>query len=74
MDNVFAIQDDIALAITKKLKLTLLKKDHELITKSPTKNTEAYERYLKGRFYITRRGAWIINGAGVFSTSCCFGF
>ena len=66
MDNVFAIQDDIALAITKKLKLTLLKKDHELITKCPTKNTEAYERYLKGRFYVTRRGAWIINAIECF--------
>jgi len=66
MDNVFAIQDDIALAITKKLKLTLLKKDHELITKCPTKNTEAYERYLKGRFYVTRRGAWIITALECF--------
>jgi adenylate cyclase len=66
MDNVFAIQDDIALAITKKLKLTLLKKDHELITKCPTKNTQAYERYLKGRFYVTRRGAWIITALECF--------
>ncbi|HET6539606.1 MAG TPA: adenylate/guanylate cyclase domain-containing protein [Chryseolinea sp.] len=66
MDNVFAIQDDIALAITRKLKLTLLKKDHELITKCPTKNTEAYERYLKGRFYVTRRGAWIITALECF--------
>ena len=66
IDNVFAIQDDIALAITKKLKLTLLKKDHELITKCPTKNTEAYERYLKGRFYATRRGAWIIQALECF--------
>jgi len=57
MDDVFAIQDDIALAITKKLKLTLQKKDRELMTKSYTQNTEAYELYLKGRFYIARRGA-----------------
>lgn len=66
MDDVFAIQDDIALAITKKLKLTLLKKDHELLTKSPTKNTQAYERYLKGRFYVTRRGAWIVTALECF--------
>jgi adenylate cyclase len=66
IDNVFAIQDDIALAITKKLKLTLLKKDHELITKCPTKNTAAYERYLKGRFFVTRRGAWIIQALECF--------
>jgi adenylate cyclase len=59
MDDVFAIQDDIAMAITKKLKLTLLKKDRELMTKSYTQNTEAYELYLKGRFYMFRRGASI---------------
>jgi hypothetical protein len=52
--------------ITKKLKLTLFKKDHELITKSPTKNTEAYERYPEGRFYVTRRGAWIITALECF--------
>ena len=73
MDDVFAIQDDIALAITKKLKLTLLKKDHDLLTKCPTKNTKAYELYLKGRFYVTRRGAWMIKAHGMFSTSDCFG-
>ncbi|HMJ46973.1 MAG TPA: adenylate/guanylate cyclase domain-containing protein [Ferruginibacter sp.] len=56
INDVFAIQDEIALAITKKLKITLLKKDHELIIKSYTKNTAAYELYLKGRFYLTRRG------------------
>ena len=48
------------------LKLTLLKKDHELITKCPTKNTAAYERYLKGRFFVTRRGAWIIQALECF--------
>jgi adenylate cyclase len=66
MDDVFAIQDDIALAITKKLKLTLLKKDRDLITKSYTPNTEAYELYLKGRFYISRRGASVITGIQCF--------
>jgi adenylate cyclase len=66
IDNVFAIQDDIALAIAKKLKLTLLKKDHEAITKCPTKNTQAYERYLKGRFYVSRRGASIMAGLECF--------
>ena len=63
MDDVFAIQDDIALAITKKLKLTLLKKDQYLLTKkNPTDNATAYELYLKGRFYVTRRGAWLLKG------------
>jgi TolB-like protein/Tfp pilus assembly protein PilF len=57
LDDVFAIQEDIALAITEKLRLTLLQKDRDLITKTYTQNTEAYELYLKGRFYMARRGA-----------------
>lgn len=66
MDDVFAIQDDIALSITKKLKLTLLKKDRDLMTKSHTQNTEAYELYLKGNFYLARRGASVITSIQCF--------
>ena len=66
LDDVFAIQDEIALAITKKLKLTLLKKHRKLMTKNYTQNTEAYELYLKGRFYIARRGASVITGIQCF--------
>ena len=66
MDDVFAIQDDIALAITKKLKLTLLKNDHALMTKSYTRTTDAYELYLKGRFYLYRRGASILTALQYF--------
>jgi len=66
MDDVFAIQDDIALAITEKLRLTLLQKDRDLITKTFTRNTEAYELYLKGRFYMSRRGASIVASLQYF--------
>jgi TolB-like protein/class 3 adenylate cyclase/Flp pilus assembly protein TadD len=67
MDDVFAIQDDIALAITKKLKLTLLKKEQNLPTKrKPTNNTKAYELYLKGRFYVTRRDVWMLRSLECF--------
>jgi adenylate cyclase len=66
IDDVFAIQDDIALAITEKLKLTLLKKDRDLITKTYTQNTEAYELYLKARFYLSRRGTSIITSMEYF--------
>jgi len=62
MDDIFAIQDEIALAITERLKITLLEKDREKIVKTFTKNTEAYELYLKGRFHINRRGRAILTG------------
>src|SRR6476659_8638597 len=55
MDDIFAIQDEIALAITEKLKVILLEKEKEIIIKSHTQNTEAYEFYLRGRFYLNKR-------------------
>ncbi len=66
ISDVFAIQDDIALAITEKLLVTLLKKDRDLITKSYTQNTEAYQLYLKGRFYLERRGAFLLTSIQCF--------
>jgi adenylate cyclase len=55
MDDIFAIQDEIALAITENLKVILLEKEKAIITKSLTQNTEAYELYLRGRFYLNKR-------------------
>ncbi len=62
MDDIFAIQDEIALAITEQLKITLLENEREKIVKPDTHNAEAYELYLKGRFYLNRRGRYILNG------------
>jgi len=61
MDDIFAIQDEIALFITEKLKVTLFENDYAVVSKSRTKNTEAYELYLKGRFYLNRRGNSIMT-------------
>lgn len=66
IDDIFAIQDEIALAVTEALKVTLLRNDRERIVKSHTQNTEAYEFFLKGRFYVNRRGAFILNGIAYF--------
>jgi TolB-like protein/Tfp pilus assembly protein PilF len=66
MDDVFAIQDEIALAIAEKLKITLLKTDIQNINKIPTQVKEAYELYLKGRFYINKRGTYLLKGLQCF--------
>jgi adenylate cyclase len=66
IDDLFAIQDDIALSITEKLKLTLLQKERELITKTYTQNREAYDLYLKARFYVSRRGISILTSMQFF--------
>ena len=55
IEDVFAIQDEIALAITEKLKLTLLENDREQIIKQCTADPEAYQFYLQGRFLWNKR-------------------
>ena len=55
MDDIFAIQDEIALSVVEKLKVTFLEKDRELITKTYTQNTEAYQLYLQGRYFWNKR-------------------
>jgi TolB-like protein len=62
MDDIFAIQDEIALAITTQLKVTLLEQEKQTIAKTPTHNPDAYVLYLKGRFCINRRGHYIPQG------------
>ena len=69
MDDIFAIQDEIALSITEQLKITLLEKDRKFITKITTQNAEAYELYLKGKFYLSRRGSSIITALNFFKQS-----
>ena len=66
MDDIFAVQDEIALAITEKLKISLVEKDLKLITKTFTQNSEAYELYLKGRFNLGRRGRFILTAMQCF--------
>jgi len=55
MEDVFAIEDEIAREIVKALKLTLLGEKEAPLIKSYTDNTEAYQIYLKGRFYWDKR-------------------
>ncbi len=56
MQDVFAIQDDITRAIMAALKLRLSARSDQPIVKLHTTSTEAYELYLKGRFFWNQRG------------------
>ena len=53
--DVFAIQDEISLAIMDKLKVKLLGNEKEKMLKRYTQNLEAYDLYLKGRYHWNRR-------------------
>ena len=55
MDDVFAIQDEITLAIVDKLKLELLGGEKAKLVKRYTENSEAYDLYLKGQFFWKKR-------------------
>ena len=55
VDDVFAIQSDIASRVAEALKIELLSNDRERLDKVPTTSTEAYILYLKGRNYVGER-------------------
>ena len=57
MSDLLATQREIATAITQKLQLKLADGDTKGITKKYTDNNEAYQAYLKGRYYWNRRTA-----------------
>jgi TolB-like protein/predicted negative regulator of RcsB-dependent stress response len=55
IQDIFAIQSDIAEHVTQALKVRLLSSEKSDIEKRATENTEAYELYLKGRHYWNER-------------------
>jgi non-specific serine/threonine protein kinase len=55
MKDIFDIQEEISLTIVDHLKLKLLKGEKEKILKRHTEDHEAYEYYLKGRYFWYRR-------------------
>ena len=59
--NIFNIQSKIAVEIAKKLHITIDSEKLETIQKPPTENLEAYNLYLKGRFFWHRRTVEDIN-------------
>lgn len=52
LTKVFAIQDEIALTIADKLKVTLLSDEKARLVKRSTENLEAYNLYLLGRYFF----------------------
>jgi adenylate cyclase len=49
--DVFTIQDEITIAIVDALKIQLLPGENLAVKKKSTENIEAYNLYLKGRYY-----------------------
>ena len=52
MEDVFAIQDEIAQSIARALQVALSDQEKQAIAKAPTTNVEAYDYYLRGRQFF----------------------
>ncbi len=54
LEDVFAIQDEIARSIAQALRISLTPQEEKTIGLKPTENTQAYDFYLRGRSYTRR--------------------
>lgn len=54
LDDVFAVQEEIARKIAEALRVTLSPQEQAAIGERPTENLQAYDLYLRGRSYARR--------------------
>ncbi len=67
LTDIFAVETEIAKTIAETLQAKLTGSEKSLITKTPTVNPEAYELYLKGRFFWNKRtGADLLKSIDYF--------
>jgi len=65
--DILAIQEEIARAITESLKFKLTSSDHISLARHPTENIEAYNLYLRGRYFWNRYSKeWVLKAIEVF--------
>ncbi len=57
LTDIFAVESEIAQTIAERLQAELTGSEKILLAKKPTANPEAYELYLKGRFFWNKRTA-----------------
>jgi TolB-like protein/Tfp pilus assembly protein PilF len=68
LTDIFAAESDIAKTIAETLQAKLSGSEKTAISKAPTSNPEAYELYLKGRFFWNKRtGADLRKGVDYFN-------
>jgi TolB-like protein len=65
--DVFALQDEIANAIARKLQLSLLEGSDRGAGRAGPRNVEAYELLLKGRVLLGQRGRAILDALPCFA-------
>ena len=55
MNDIFAVQDEITLAVVEALKVKVLQSERSAMLKKATDDPEAYQLYLRGRAFWNRR-------------------
>jgi eukaryotic-like serine/threonine-protein kinase len=68
--DVFSLQEDLAREISEKLRVQLTGDEKQRLAKRYTTNAEAYELYLKGRYYWNKRtGEGFVQARDYFQQS-----
>jgi len=57
LDDIFSIQEKVSLKIAGALRSQLTHEDRETLQKRYTENTEAYQLYLRGRYFWKKRNS-----------------
>jgi serine/threonine protein kinase/cytochrome c-type biogenesis protein CcmH/NrfG len=57
LEDVFAIQEEIARSIAQAMRITLTPQEEKTIARKPTENPQAYDFYLRGRSYTRRENS-----------------
>jgi TolB-like protein/Flp pilus assembly protein TadD len=66
MEDVFAIQGDIAQCVAEALEIQLLATERQGIEKKATGNLDAYTLYLKGQHFLAKRTSGDLEKAGEY--------
>jgi TolB-like protein/KaiC/GvpD/RAD55 family RecA-like ATPase len=56
LDDIFAVQSDVAKQVAEALRVRILSGERERVEKKPTESTTAYALYLRGRYHWNKRG------------------
>ena len=64
LTDTFSVESEVAKAIADQLRAKLTRQEEQIITARPTKNTEAYDAYLRGLAYLSRTQLTPANSLG----------
>jgi serine/threonine protein kinase/tetratricopeptide (TPR) repeat protein len=54
IDDIFAVQSEISQRVVEKLGITLLESERRAVQRPPTNNLDAYQAFLRARYYESR--------------------